>query len=89
METEGNYKEEGIHDGNQKEEQKTETIELKIFKGNLYKQFYFSRGSGWEFLDNRLKEKREEGKRIQEEGRRIKNRRMDNEEEKGTEELGF
>ena len=45
METEGNYKEEGIHNGNQKEEQKMETIELKIFKGNLYKQFYFSRGS--------------------------------------------
>ena len=82
METEGNYKEKGIHDRNQKEEQKTETIELKIFKGNLYKQFYFSRGSGWNFWVILCERK---GKKED----RFKNRRTDNKEEKGTEELGY
>ena len=89
METEGNYKEEGIHDGNQKEEQKRKPLNLKILKAIYINSSTFQEdqdGNFWVILRER-KEKEENRFRKKENG--FKNRKTDNKEEKGTEELGF
>ena len=62
METEGNYKVEGIHDGNQNEEQKRKPLNLKFLKAIYINSPTFQEDQQ-EFLDNCLRETQREERR--------------------------